>query len=328
MDCRIARNGHRQERGSALLAVMGCVAILSAVGFASSAAARNGLDRVSARGDSIRAYYLARGGIEAAVHEMSVAFARKRPQIAGESRRRYELESGSAEIVSVPAGGLLDVNRASADALQALLSALAVPAPEARTLSARIIQYRAGLRQGLWLQFAPAAGTDSGRGPLSSFGRRRASIQMTEELLSVGGITADLLYGGFVPLRVRPGGSPALRRVGGLMRFLRSGGPASVDLNSAPREILLAAGLGPALADRVIAARSRSALVPGDPLFESAVRAGRRIALGAASGSSQWMLTATGRLSGRRAVRSVTAIVATDRRSGTVEIHQWYERPL
>ena len=317
-----------RERGSALLAVLGSVAVLAAVGFATASAARNSLDRTSARADSGAAYFLARGGIEAALHEMSVRGGQRRAFPHVERVRRYAFEAGTAEVTIVSEDGKLHVNRANRESISALFRSVGVTANRADSAAGRVIAYRAALANGGPRRFGPRQAPPLNRGLSSSFHRRSASIQMVEELLSVPNITPDILYGRFEPVRDASGVPRGLRRIGGLLRYLRTSGPATVDINAAPREVLLAAGLGPSLADRLIGQRRASEIQLGSPMLLAAARVGSRIPLAVHGEASGWMLVSTARLAGDRAKRAVTAI-ATPRAAGrSLRIARWYERAI
>ena len=316
------------DGGSALLAVIGAVAVLAALGFATAAIARNALDRASLRADSGKAYFLARAGIEAALHDMSVRLGRRLPLAQGRLVDRYEFGGDTVELTMVSGAGKLNVNRADHDSLELLLQSIGVPGARAGLLADRILEYRAGLRSGMPRRFALAEGPAEYRRMPSSFRRRAASIEMIEELLSVRGITPDLMYGRFEPIRDAHGRSSGLRRIGGLLGFLRAGGPAAVDVNAAPREVLLASGMQAALADRVVAARRARRIRFGDPLLDMAVAQGARFPLAALAASSDWTLTSTARLSEDRATRSVSAVVEAGRAAQGIRITRWYERAL
>lgn len=321
-DRRIKRCGVA-ERGSALLAVLGTVAVLAAIAFSMAASARNALDRVSVRSDLNRAYFLARGGIESALHEMTVQVGSRRPVAVGQWIRRYEFGGGTVSVTAVSESGKLDVNRASRENLQSLLHSIGVQPARADTLANRITTYRSGLRSGWPRRFAPAQPPATNRRPLSSFERRRASIQMVEELLAVPGITPELLYGRYEP---RQDGGAGLQRRSALLGLLRTSGPAAVDVNTAPREVLLAAGLHPSLADRLIKERRGAPILADSPLLDLAARRGSGVALAANAESSGWSLTALAKLDGNRAVRSVTALAGFDAAGRAFRVQRWCER--
>jgi len=66
MACKGGRE-HRENRGSALIAVLWLVAALSAIAFTVASSVRSEVGRVSNATDGLKAYYLATGAIERAL---------------------------------------------------------------------------------------------------------------------------------------------------------------------------------------------------------------------------------------------------------------------
>lgn len=322
------RRAATAESGSALLTVIGAVVVLTALGFAAAAVARNAVDRASLRADSSKAYFLARGGIEAALHEISIRLTQRRGMQQGSLLRRYEFGDGTVEVAIVSEAGKINVNRAGRESLGALLQGLGVQGGASRLIANRILEYRAGTVYHMPRRFELAERPAGSPRIPSSFRRRAASIQMIEELLSVRGITPDLMYGRSEPVRAANGRFHGLRRIGGLLRFLRAKGPAMVDVNAAPREVLLASGMQASLADRVLAARRTRQIESDDPLVGMAIAHGSRVPFAASTAASEWMLTSMARLFEDRARRSVTAIVSTEGPDREIQITRWYERAL
>ncbi len=281
------------------------------------------MERAAARTDLSMAYFLARGGIEAALHELALQAG---ASYGGRQLRRYEYESGTVEVAAVSESGKLDVNRVGSDTLAALLTALGVEAGQASALAKGIAAYRSDLRAGWPHRFSPTPKLPGERRELSSFERRQASIQAVEELLSVEGVTPDLVYGSFRP---KESGTPGLRRTPGLLALLRTDGPAAVDINAAPHVVLAAAGIGASMAARIIAARERNPLRPGDPLLVQAARIASGVTLVAANEATSWSLTATAQLRGpRRAIRSVAASATAEPGRDRLRIQRWRDRAL
>lgn len=314
----------QRERGSALLAVVGAVALLGGLAYAAALSASSALERAAVRSEATAAYYLALGGVEAALQRMSATLDLGQRLPRAESHWQFHLGTGHAEVTTAPEAGMVDVNRTTGDALVALLQEVGVPSDQAGPLASGVLAYRSRLRDGHPRLFADGEDsiTESGE---SSFSRLRASIRMVEELLAVSGVTPGLIYGGF---EVQSGGAGGLRHTGGLLRLLRAGGPATVDLNAAPRQVLSAAGLGPELVGQILQARRLRTIVPGDPLLRAVARQEPRIALGSGDGSTAWLMVSTGHPVGQRATRSVSAFVEVHRGSRSVAIRRWYDRRL
>lgn len=315
------------EAGSALLAVLGAVAALSSIAFAMTAATHNALDRASLRADSTQAYFLARGGIEAALHEMSTGLAR-RNAAAGADNRQYVFQTGVATVSIVSENGKMNVNRVGREAISSLLISSGAGEVHSELLAEGILAYRRDLLAGRIGHFAEPLSIGPARVAQSSFERRIASIQVIEELLAVPGITPDLLYGTYRADTAPDGRPGAFGRVDGLRLFLRTDGPATVDINAAPKAVLLATGLDEAIANQLAEARQTGRIAPRDSLVGRAIRESTRVPLVANSAPSAWTITSTGVLQGRKAIRTVSAVVGSSDSSSQLRIRQWSEHPL
>ena len=311
------------ERGAALLAVLATVAVLTAVAFAMSGAALAALDRASLRRDAAQAYFLARGGIEAALHDLEAKLRRGGAVSARPHVLLFEFGSGAVEVSLVPDGAKLNVNRAGPDVLAALLASAGARPANARELAEGIVAYRDRLRQGGIRTFLPTPAQSATSGLRSSFERPAASIQMVEELLSVPGMHPDLIYGSYQPAEGRP-----LRHVAGLLRYLRTDGPAAMNINAASRVALLASGLNASTADQVLEGREIRPIRVGDTVLIQASRQGSRVPLSVSSLGAGWTLTATGRLNEERATRRVTAVVKSEGSMGRLRVDRWFELGL
>jgi len=88
------------RRGSALLAVLWLSIALTAIAFALSRGVRAEFDRASLNIDSTRAYYLARGGVEAAAQRMASRGRADDPSqgfLPGQSYFFFQFPSGRVE---------------------------------------------------------------------------------------------------------------------------------------------------------------------------------------------------------------------------------------
>lgn len=314
------------RRGSALLAVLGGVATLSCVALALAASARIALDRAALQADSAQAYLLARGGIEAALHELANPTLRRTAR-SSSVRRDYSFPAGVAEVRIEAESGKINVNRCDREALRTLVASLAPASVNAGSLADGIVRYREGLLSGRVRRFDTTRPVPSDSFQRSSFGRRFASIQVVEELLSIPGITPDLLYGTYRPYAMNDG-NKGLRQIAGLRRYLRTEGSAGVDINAAPRSVLLASGMAATLADQVLAARQRAPLSQTEALFRQASRAAIHLSLSAGVGAEAWTITATGTEHRRFATRAVAATVEASDSTGRLRIRRWYERAI
>ena len=313
----------RRERGAALLAVLATVAVLTAVAFAMSGATFASLDRASLRRDAAQAYFLARGGIEAALRDLEAKRRRGGEVSARPHVLLFEFASGTVEVSLVPDGAKLNINRTGPEILAALLASAGARPTDVRELAEGIVAYRDQLRQSGIRTFWQTPSQSSYPRSDSSFERPAASIQMIEELLSVPGMHPDLIYGSFQPAQGRP-----LQRVAGLLHYLRTDGLATLNINAAPREVLLACGLNASTADQVLDAREIRPIRIGDTVLLEANRQGARVPLSVSSPGAGWTLTATGRLNEDRATRRVTAVVKADGGVGRLRVDRWFELGL
>lgn len=341
--CREPRKEDRRNRGSALIAVLWTVIVLTAVGFALSASVRNEIDRASLQIDSTKAYFLAHGAIEAAMQRIVRRANPEKPDegfTVGQRFMRFQFESGSADIEIVGENGKLDVNQASPEALARLLVSSGMDSGRALNLASAVAVFRERLRQREVSLYGTADGGQINPTSGSSFDGQPTSIQETEELLVIPGITPDLLYGAFRETTEQAAGGrgdarPRLLRTGGLMRNLTTRGSTTVNVNYASREMLLAAGLTPDTVRAVETIRAVRPLTPDDPGMSGLDRFRTGIRLGLGGLSRRYTLTAVARLAGAgsdgtRAVRSVSAVVEFGRSDGPdpIRIVRWYDQPF
>ena len=125
------------RRGGALLTVLWFTVALTAIAFALSQGVRAEFDRASLHVDTLRAYYLARGGIESAIQRIALGARPVRTDGAGDAEippfevgqrfMRFDFcDMGSVEVEIVAESGKLNVNAATPEALARLLVASGV----------------------------------------------------------------------------------------------------------------------------------------------------------------------------------------------------------
>jgi general secretion pathway protein K len=294
--------GRHPQRGSALLAVLWLSVALSAIAFALSQSVRTELERAGLNVDSTKAYFLARGAITRTMMYMvrpapnpnatAVGF---RP---GQNWMHFNFPSGTVDVEIEGEGGKVDVNSAPPEGLAAVLAASGLDPSVAVAAAAGIVQIR---RQTPWSTLPATEGANI-TAP-STFSRSGASIQELEELLSVPGITPDILYGTYAR---NPQGQ--LERVGGLYRHLTVLGAQMIDANYASPVVLRAAGLADATISGIMQIRATRPLQPQDGVSGMAQQVGP-LRLGLVAGSGAYTLRATARLHQGRGMRTVAAMV-------------------
>jgi general secretion pathway protein K len=234
------------RRGSALLTVLWISAALSAVVFSLASTVRGETERVSTDFEGLRAYYLAVGAVERATVEMmwvkQLGDTARIPR--GAPAVDYTFQTGSAHVEIIPEAARLDVNSIQPQQLLRMLAYMGVEPDRAQAITAGIIGRRTGA----------AVNTPFSTGP--TFHSPAASFQEIEELLSVPGVTPEIMYGTYVPVDEPGEGEPRLVRRGGLADCLSAfGSKDRVDANSADPATLAAVGVLPAGIDALVRLR-------------------------------------------------------------------------
>ncbi len=305
----------REERGSALLAVLWLSLALVAIVFALSRTVRTEFDRAALSVDTARAYFLAQGGLEAAMKRMAEPSNPGSPEAAGfrpgQRFMRFGFPSGWVDVEIIAENGKLGLMQATPEALARLLSVCGLDPAQAVATAAAIVEFRSRARGG--------AGNPL---PSSSFSASPASISELEELLTAPGVTPDVLYGSY-----RRGPQGRLVRFGGLYRQLSLKGSGALSADYASVELLQAAGLPPELIATIEQIRAQRPLQTADPGMQNLSAQGQDIRLSLGGAAEAYTLRATARLRNGRATRSVAALVELDTVPGPfrVEAVRWYD---
>lgn len=316
------------ERGGALLAVLWLSVAMSAIAFALSRSVRAELDRAALEIDSARAYYLAQGGVEAAMRRIARPRDPENPDFAfeiGQRWMRFDFPSGVVDVEIIGESGKLDVNQATPEALTAILAAGGLDPSRAIDLALRIADYRQRRRSGLiayGLTPAELAEQTENTAGDSTFRTGSTSIQELEELLTIPGLTPDLFYGGF-----RTDAAGELVRFRGLAESFTTRGGGMVAMSYASREALLAAGLSNVEVAAIEEIRRRRPLREGDPGTHLIGNNSGAIPMGLGGGSGAFTLRATATLRSGQAKRTVAALVENGAGGGPdpIRIVRWRE---
>ena len=318
-----------RQRGSALLSVLWLSAALSAIAFSLAITVRGEVDRSSTNFDGLRAYYLARGGVERAALEVLWSLSQpleKRIIPPYSTEVLYHFASGDVRVEFLPEAGKLDVNREKPEVLARLLEALGLDAGRAGEIVMAIQDWRSP---------APGGGPLDGyySSQLPSFLPPHASIQEIEELLQVKGVTPDMFYGTYAPGEPAALGGPRpLRRRAGLADCLSVyGARGPLDANTANPAVLAAVGI-PAGAIEMLVERRKTAPFSKEQLADFMQSAGIGSAPLRVEGNSIMTIRGTarlrsaeGRLSDLR--RTVAVQVKYMPRGSDTPIHylRWYD---
>ena len=120
-------SGVRNERGAALLAVLWLCAVLAAIAFSIANTVRGETERTSTTTESVRAYYLAAGGLERALAYIEWGPDHRNPDNTpryfenGMSRLNFQFPSGAVTVDVIPEASKFDINAMPADELLRLL---------------------------------------------------------------------------------------------------------------------------------------------------------------------------------------------------------------
>ena len=231
----------RRQRGSALLTVLWLSAALAAIAFSLAITVRGETERASTAVDGLRAYYLARGGVERAALELLWSISQdptKRliPQYS--TQVLYHFASGDVRVELIPEASKLNVNQETPEVLGRLMLALGIDPARASEIVLAIDDWRGkaaegGLYDGYYSTQTP------------SFLPPHASFQEIEELLQVKGVTPEIYYGSYVPYgqQTLSGPRPLVRSSGLADCLSVYGARGPVDVNTANPAVLAAVGV-------------------------------------------------------------------------------------
>src|SRR5271165_935659 len=313
---------NRQDRGSALLAVLWLTAALSAIAFTVANSVRTETERTGTDVDSLKTYYLATGGVDRALLHILWGFTLDQkyykpltPQL------RFSFATGDALVEVIQESAKLNINTASAQQLTHLALEAGAPPAQAEVIAAGIQDWRSPSPGG-FTQFDQHYLTLP-----SSFHSRHASFQEIEELLLVQGVTPDLFYGGYVRnaegnLVAHPGLKDALSVYGSL-------GP--IDANSAPASVMVAIGISPQAAAAIVALRSAAPITSLDQLapFRDSGPGFERLALNSGSvvtlRSTAWLRRADGQPSDLRKSVAATIKFLSLKYNPPYHVLRWYD---
>jgi general secretion pathway protein K len=261
--CRVGTPADARRRGSALLAVLWLTAALSAIAFTVATTVRAETERTSTDIDSLKAYYLATGAINAAIVRIEWGPLYQKPDgtsVFGQmpvTNMRFDFPTGSAIVNLIPETAKLNVNQVPPEQLMALCIALGVEPEHAKAIAQGIVDWRSPSPGGSFTQFDQYY-----LGLTPSFQARHASIREIEELLLVRGVTRDLFYGSYV--HDREGG--LVRRAGLRDCLSVYGSSGLIDVNTAEPAVMEAVGVSPAAVAAIVALRATTPIVSFDQI--------------------------------------------------------------
>lgn len=189
----------KKDNGAALLAVLWLCAVLAAIAFSLANTVRGETERTSTTTEGVRSYYLATGGIERTLAYIEWGPGHRNPDNTaryfenGMSRLNFRFPSGAVTVQIVPESSKYDINWIPPHELQRLLVNLGADPQRAETIAAAVVDWRTPAPPELLTLFDRQylAGHPS-------FRARHASLEETEELLLVKGMTPELYHGSYI----------------------------------------------------------------------------------------------------------------------------------
>jgi DNA uptake protein ComE-like DNA-binding protein len=299
----------------ALLAVLWLTVALSFMAMATAHLVRTEVEAVSNQIESEREYFLARGGIDAAVYAIErnttnpTASDGTQPSefIPGKRWLGFDLGGGSTIVEVVPEEAKLNVNQATPEQLARFFSALGESPDESASLAAAIVDWRSPRSAGI-----PTPLDEYYAALPKPYNPRHALLSTVDELMPVRGMSQELLFG-----RAERNSAGKWKRWPPLSDLLTTQvTTASINPNYASVEVLQSLpGWSDSMAADVIAARK---VAPFNNLQELITAVPSLIGSQAAAAPLVFTqgpvvtLTSTGVLPGSLVRRSVRALVVLD----------------
>lgn len=264
-------SSRHNSKGTALLAVLWLVAALSAIAFSVAGTVRSEAERAISQQESLRAYYLARGGIDRMMFMMKndngVSGGTPEEKFSGRRRLYFQEQTGDIIVELLSERGKIPLSRLNPDMLLRLLEAMGEPPLSAQTIVNLVYNPPATL----------PLSQNSG-GP-SAFYRPPASMENVEELMLLPGITSELVFGRYMRM---PNGD--LVNMGGLADFLTPNikDMTGFDPLSVHPTVMVAMGARRAQAEEF--ARRRRSVFPSQVAISLALSVGAGIPINMAMG--------------------------------------------
>jgi general secretion pathway protein K len=321
---------NQDERGAALLAVLWLCAVLAAIAFSVANTVRGETERTSTTTESVRAYYLATGGIERALAYIEWGPSHRNPDNTpryfenGMARLNFRFPSGGVTVDVIPESSKYDINAIPPPELFRLLMYLGAEEPRAQQIVAAILDWRSP---------APAQGVSvfdqQYLAGMPSFRARHASLEETEELLLVKGMTPEIYHGSYV--RDAAGRLQPRAGLKDCVSVYGSAGP--FDINTVQPAVLQTLGISPEMVAIIQQRRHASPFRNTSEIAPLAQFGGPGFArLTVGGGNTIFTLRSTARLSvgeGRYSdlTRTVSAIYKFHKAGYTplIEVLRWYD---
>jgi general secretion pathway protein K len=182
-----------RENGVVLVALLWVLAALSLLALNFAASVRTEASLAQSAGEAERAYFFARGGLEEVIYLL--AFPDKDPEkqsrlfpyAGGMNHYWLYQEDLVCHVALQDEAGKMDLNHCSEGSLERLLGVLGVEEYQALDIARRVVE---------WRKPARLSEADRQESYSESSTANHRDFNSVEELLMVGGVTREMLYGG------------------------------------------------------------------------------------------------------------------------------------
>jgi general secretion pathway protein K len=319
----------KRQKGAALLAVLWLSAILASIAFSLAITVRGETERTSTLSEGVRAYYVATGSLERALAYIEWGPSHRNPDNTaryfqpGMARLNFNFPSAAATVEIIPESSKFDINSIPPQDLHRLLINLGAEPARAQQITMAIVDWRQPNPIA-----APSVFDQMYLSSNPSFRARHASLEETEELLLVKGMTPELYHGSYV--RDAAGRLQPRAGLKDCVSVYGSAGP--FDINSAQPALMTTIGISP---DVVTAIQQRRYATPfrnGSEIAQFAQFGGPGFTRLAIGGNTIFTLRSTARLrvgEGRYSdmTRTVSAVYKFHKSGYTpwIEVLRWYD---
>jgi general secretion pathway protein K len=318
-----------RDRGAALLAVLWLSAILTAIAFSVANTVRGETERTSTLSEGVRSYYAATGALERALAYIEWGSAHRNPDNTvryfepGMARLNFNFASSTATVEIIPESSKFDINSIPPPELHRLLVNLGAEPARAQEIAMAIVDWRQPAPT-----LVPSMFDQMYLSSNPSFRGRHASLEETEELLLVKGMTPELYHGGYV--RDAAGRLQPRAGLKDCVSVYGSAGP--FDVNSAQPALLTTIGISPEVVTAIQERRYAAPFRTGAELAQFAQIGGPGFSRLTIGGNTIFTLRSTARLrvgDGRYSdmTRTVSAIYKFHKSgiSPWIEVLRWYD---
>ncbi len=312
--CKLKQPG---QEGVVLIALLWILAALSLLSLSLASTVRTEVNVAQAGADAEKAYFWARGATEMALY--GIAFPKKEigaqealfPYAGGMNHFWVGNEDTLCHVAVLDESGKVDLNHAAEAVLERLLRNLGVEESTCAAIAKDIVSWR-----------TPSTGSNAlSEGDKS----KHQPFSSTEELLSIEGVTREMLYG--MPQKSKDGKLQVKR---GLIDFVTVySGMAQININYAEPEVLATLpGVDMDRAMSIVTARLSAPFKSGGNLSQrfTGIISGEALSMMTTEPSLVYCLVSTAIVKGSNVKRSLKVVAKKKPNSKTpIERLIWYD---